>query len=214
MKKIWDIIEKANWKDFQGKCDRGLELGLFQRKWVQQHHTGEIIEASNFARKKVDDLYTRLKAYEKEYGELSLGSDDSTSDALYHVVGLGEKVFNEVMMNPSIIPTLKCKESFSYMLITDCREFDKFHDFHHQQKAFALYGELEIAIVDKEISGKSKEVKDMKKRLYAMAHCDFDEATKGFDTDHIKLYDAIGEQFDYGFANGLIDCYKYMVAKV
>lgn len=207
----WRIIEAANWKNYKGKIDRGLELGQFRKAWFQQCVSQDLLRASTFARDKMHELSNIIENYEKSHGKMDLGGDDSYSDRLYHIVGLGEKVYNGVVNDPSTIVDFKVQESFSYMLFTNYDEFERFNEMHHQRRAYELYGELEIAIIDKEVSKKDDAVKDMKKRLYAMAHGDFKEATKGFDIDYVAMYDTIGKKFDYGFANGLSDAYKYMV---
>ena len=76
-----------------------------------------------FVGNRVDDLYNRVKEWEKDHPRLNIGSDDGFNDVLYHIVGLGGKTFKAAMKNPILIETrynskygtkAGYKESFAY----------------------------------------------------------------------------------------------------
>jgi len=87
----WAKDSKFNYKPIAQRCFL---------KWGKEEM--EVIRL--FAREKVDNLYTRIREKEKEIERrLYTGSDDSTSDCLWHIVGLGKSEYERNYANPFLI---------------------------------------------------------------------------------------------------------------
>ena len=84
-----------------------------------------------FTRKESDDLqdvFGKLKdklsvALDKwsrdESNQLNVGGDDSYSDLLSHIIGMGKQQYNAVLKDPSIANSIRYRESFAYVFPFD-----------------------------------------------------------------------------------------------
>jgi hypothetical protein len=109
---MWALIEEINWKS-RSRTRRGYEGG---KQFLLDNFTKETCDAlRDFAKKQKNALYVRVANYESDYGRCgNYGGDDSYDDMLWHVVGLGEDVYNMIMDNPKLLDRIDFVESFSY----------------------------------------------------------------------------------------------------
>jgi hypothetical protein len=102
--KCWELIKSFNWgKSFD-------YVGI--QKLIQKLEPDQIKELQKFCDARVSDLYDRFE----EFGRTKVVDDgyefrgicyygvgdDSLSDLIAHIVGLGESEFNKVMKNPEL----------------------------------------------------------------------------------------------------------------
>ena len=112
---MWKLIEAIDWVNLS-KEPRGYNKGqVFVRGYFTPAARLEMID---FVDARVVELTYAIHQYEAVNG-VHCGDytgDDSFSDMVYHVVGLGEKTFNAVMQNPATLNVIGSVESFAYVL--------------------------------------------------------------------------------------------------
>ncbi len=114
-KLMWTIIESFSWDVRSHNEERAYNKIKFE--FMQRHSEKVAGQVRDFVDARFNELY---KAYDKfaEDGSTAghYGGDDSFSDMMHHVVGMGEKTFNAVMKDMNKLNSIKWVESFSYAL--------------------------------------------------------------------------------------------------
>ena len=120
----WKEIETLGWGTWSSDF---RQVGRLMWKL----YTPDTIQAlRQFVRVQVAKLYAAVKEYEEQANGLGLaiGSSDGLHDVIHHVVGMGEKEFNRVMNDLTLLEDRYnadydtpegYRESFSYCFLTD-----------------------------------------------------------------------------------------------
>ena len=143
---MWALIEEINWKS-RSRTRRGYEGG---KQFLLDNFTKETCDAlRDFAKKQKDALYKRVDTYQKENNCScgDWGGDDSFGDMLWHVVGLGEDIYNMIMDNPKLLDRIDFVESFSYCLSYEY-EYEKELDDPELRDAKELIRALVVALIE------------------------------------------------------------------
>jgi hypothetical protein len=142
---MWALIEEINWKS-RSRTRRGYEGG---KQFLLDNFTKETCDAlRDFAKKQKNALYVRVANYESDYGRCgNYGGDDSYDDMLWHVVGLGEDIYNMIMDNPKLLDRIDFVESFSYCLSYEY-EYEKELDDPELADAKELIRALVVALIE------------------------------------------------------------------
>lgn len=127
---MWTLISEMGWgitPDYKTISKNGF---TYWGKLLMEH-------IHEFATDKVSELYGRVRNYELDtHTTLHLGSDDSMSDLLWHVVGCGKIHWMAAMQDPRLLQIRaennNYKENFSYcfqepepvktVTVPDCRK--------------------------------------------------------------------------------------------
>lgn len=212
----WDILEKAKWKELCGKRDTTQIKVLWWKECMWSS-----LPASKFAQDCYNVLYTRVNSYEKENHIKcgSYGGDDSFSDLLWHIIGLGRDVFNEIMDDPTKLNNYSdYVESFSYVMI-DTHDVDKFDHYYHQEKAYECLGILwHMKKQGYEIPNNSKIMNELETRFSHLVEgnvkkaCgDFKDWRKKKKNVYDKYYNWENNNHHARFSNTLNDAYNYLI---
>jgi len=114
-KLMWTIIESLDWHNRSHTEERAYD----KIKFEFMHNYSERIagQVREFVNARLSELYTAHDKY-TESGVTAgyYGGDDSFSDMMNHVVGMGQKTFNAVMKDMTKLNKIKWVESFSYAL--------------------------------------------------------------------------------------------------
>jgi len=142
---MWALIEEINWKS-RSRTRHGYEGG---KQFLLDNFTKETCDAlRDFAKKQKNALYVRVANYESDYGRCgNYGGDDSYDDMLWHVVGLGEDIYNMIMDNPKLLDRIDFVESFSYCLSYEY-EYEKELDDPELRDAKELIRALVVALIE------------------------------------------------------------------
>lgn len=114
--KTWSLIEEIGWGT------KTTDYKAVKKKLMSEY----TLEEMQGFREKVNYFYNRVSDAVDKYvhdlrdeggdHDLPYGGDDSYSDMCNHVVGMGKSYYEKVIKEPSILETLKPKESFSYCI--------------------------------------------------------------------------------------------------
>ena len=112
----WRILEFADWKNCK-------DYELIGRKFKQVFAPETLDKAEAFYNSKLDELKRILEDYaEKKTGDRNAYfglSDDSFWDLRAHIIGLGEKTYQDVLQDPEIAKRMAdqhdFKENFGYL---------------------------------------------------------------------------------------------------
>jgi hypothetical protein len=113
----WELIKELGWGTWT------TNYKMIGRYMYKSLDIRTINRLRMFVSQQLARLYTLVKVYEQTHRPLQIGSDDSMSDLLYHVVGLGEEEFKKVIGNPILLEKRAkapygskegYKESFAY----------------------------------------------------------------------------------------------------
>lgn len=122
-KSFWKMVDELQWNRLSKIDDRNkykhteaLVVVPFFRKYGEE----TCIEFSKMVTCKHNELHDGVRKYEIEHNVYSVNSDDGYSDMLYHVVGLGESIYNKSLNSPELVVELgnkgDYKECFGYLL--------------------------------------------------------------------------------------------------
>jgi hypothetical protein len=106
---FWGVIAECEWtKDFDYK--------RIKRSLMEKYTVEYMLPFNYWFDKKQSALGKAIEAHEEEHGrgKFPYSGDDGWSDMLAHVMGSGQKYYEAVIADPSILYTLNVKESFSY----------------------------------------------------------------------------------------------------
>ena len=109
----WNLIADIGWGTKTTDCK------AIAREYFAKLGKNGMKLLEDFVDARWRDLDTCIKVWETNSGRtLELGSDDSYSDLIYHIVGLGEAKYYKVMHNPVLAEERSkagnYKESFGY----------------------------------------------------------------------------------------------------
>ncbi len=108
----WKLVAKMGWS-------KEADIDAMAKFWWTKLGKETMEALRRFVDARCSDLYSAVNKYEQKNGKLFVGSDDGFSDLRYHVVGLGQKAFEEAMQDPRKLQDryLKhdYKESFAYV---------------------------------------------------------------------------------------------------
>lgn len=214
---MWEILHKARWSELCNTKDTAQIKVLWwnECKW-------SICQASNFAGECFDVLYERVNSFEKEHRTHcgQYGGDDSFSDMLWHVIGLGYTTFCEVMKDPYKLNEIHdAVESFSYVMIKNSDDIDEFNISYHQEAAYTCLGRLMYMKKGKLITKNNKHiVKELEDRFVALIEGDVQKACGDFkdwrkkDNNVYDHYCRWENNDNYArFSNVLNDAYNYLI---
>lgn len=112
----WKLIKEIGWET---KSTNTTELAKkYFAKWGKEkmNQLGGICNTFR------DQLYYVIEEYEEVHGErMNVQSDDTLSDTLWHIIGLGKTEFDKTIKNPKLVEKRaqsgKYVESFSYVFL-------------------------------------------------------------------------------------------------
>ena len=111
--KAWALIAEIGWGT------KSTDYAAIAKEWFAEIGTKGMQDLETFVDARVSDLYSAVKKYESEGGDLKVGSSDGFSDLRYHIVGLGQAEFEKCMANPVLMQkrylARKYEESFAYI---------------------------------------------------------------------------------------------------
>lgn len=209
---FWDFVRKTGWNRDQD-YDR-------IKKMMLRTMTPESVKEM---RGRFDDLYNILdrKINDKVEGV----GDDSYSDLVSHIIGMGKKLYNEVLQDPSIaqkiIDAHAYKESFSYAFPYD-DDWEKNDPQYFKDQATNYLEDLSPLTTGKIQVSINKEdadtIRDMVKRLRSVESGNFRKAVDGWDRNEYDRWGVLAgraksEDVDlhYGFGNLLYDVQRFAV---
>lgn len=124
--KAWELVDEIGWGT------KTTDYKKIKEKLMSEYGMEEMDGFNEWLESKCNRLAKAIREYVEEYSDsgnweepdLPYGGDDSFSDMVHHVVGLGknyyEKVIKEIKENPksptSTLSKLKVVESFSYAI--------------------------------------------------------------------------------------------------
>lgn len=125
--KFWRLVAEVKWPELSGEADKtkkriDCDLG---KRWLilaMQLSADSLLHTlalfNKALEKKLDTLYAVIAKAEKQHPEVRLnyGGDDSFSDMVHHVIGMGEDYYNKVLANPELLRDVRYHESFSYCI--------------------------------------------------------------------------------------------------
>jgi len=169
--KFWETVKKAKWTS-----DHNYDRIKYQ--WMRELTPSQI----EGLRRKFDKFRARLD--NKITSVVHGVGDDSFSDVLAHIIGMGKEAYDAVMKDPSLAQQLiddnKYRESFSYA-------FPYKDDYHLIDPQYLIsratsyledLSELTSAITSQR---DAETLRDMIKRLRIAETGDFKKATQGWD---------------------------------
>jgi len=208
---MWKLIEAMNWEKYSKEYRGYYEVASN----LSETHTKEVIEEmQEFVTARVHELCICIDTYEKanntRCGEY--GGDDSFSDMVCHVVGLGEAKFNEIMNDPKKLNGMEFVESFSYCFPRS-DEFEYINQDYHTKRALMAINEL-TRILNENKPGSSDVmiIKDLMDRFLLMLAGDFKDALQdyNYDTDYDIHYKFESNDCNAMFANYISDFAEFM----
>jgi len=209
---MWNYIKRMNWaeacKNHQGYYDVKRVLLFSHSKSVND-------EIKAFARARVSELIARVDKYDDENDTRSgdYSGDDSHGDMMYHVIGLGEAKFNEIMADPSKLNGMDFTESFSYCFpYRDDYKAMKLE--HHQTRARECVVELGRIMHENEPDlDDLMIINELLSRFVWILSGELDEAFKGYsyDKDYNRYYEFESNDQMAMFSNYLNDCKRFML---
>lgn len=121
----WQIIKDCNWKS---DCD----YERIQKYLFQKYNKEERIKIEKFARQQLTKLYKQLDQYSLQKTGNKYAyflQDDSGSDLRAHIVGLGEKEFNKVILNPELARKRGTKHDYTenFMYSFHFEDFEQYN---------------------------------------------------------------------------------------
>lgn len=122
----WKLVAEMGWS-------KEADIDAMAKFWWTKLGKETMEALRRFVDARCSDLYSAVNKYEQKNGELFVGSDDGFSDLRYHVVGLGQKAFEEAMQDPRKLQEryLKhdYKESFAYVFHEPTRTVEQIETF-------------------------------------------------------------------------------------
>lgn len=114
----WTLIEQMEWS-------KQADYKEIAEKWFKKLGKAGMRKLEKFVGDRVSQLGAAVSQYEADPaeggsggGNLEVGSDDGFSDLRYHIVGMGQQVFDEALRDPQVMQTRyrqgNYKESFAY----------------------------------------------------------------------------------------------------
>lgn len=208
---MWNYIKRMNWatacKKRQGYYD--------VKNYLLHSYSKDIIdELEAFARERVSELIARVDKYDDENNARSgdYGGDDSHGDMMYHVIGLGEDKFNEIMADPSKLNGMDFTESFNYCFpYRDDYKAMKLE--YHQDRARECLGELVRIVKENEPSADDlRIIGELIARFMSILAGDIKPAFEGYsyDKDYDRYYKFDSNDCSAMFSNYLNDCKRFM----
>ncbi len=209
---FWDFVRKTGWNKDQD-YDR-------IKKMMLRTMNPESVKAM---RDRFDNLYNILSR--KINDEVENIGDDGYSDLLSHIIGMGKKLYNDILQDPSIaqkiIDARAYEESFSYVFPHD--DDWKMNDPQHFMDQATKYledlsplttGKIQVTIHKEDV----ETIRDMVKRLRSVESGNFRKAVDGWDRDEYSRWGVLAgraksEDVDlhYGFGNLLYDVQRFAV---
>lgn len=111
--KAWALIAEIGWGT------KSTNTRALAKEWYKEIGTKGMEDLAAFVDARASDLYSAVRKYESEQGDLEVGSDDGFSDLRYHVVGLGQAEFEKAFDNPELLQRRyqadEYTESFAYV---------------------------------------------------------------------------------------------------
>lgn len=213
----WAIIESMKWGE---RCHKRQAYNDIKKELVHEyyHNRGKLKQAREFVSQLVANLSNVLDTYKRTHGESCgmYGGDDSFSDMVHHVVGLGSEFYIKAIINPTILNNMNYVESFSYAW-PDNQDFEMIDPHYHSEKAYIALGHLfKFMKENEELPHKTREiVHDLVQRFMALSNGDLLSATKGFDKKETynHYYEWEENPCCAMFSNILKDAYDWCVKK-
>jgi len=114
-KLMWTIIASLDWHKRSNNEERAYEKIKFN---LMQGYSPKIAcQVRDFVDARVGELYVAHAKFAEDGNTAgNYGGDDSFSDMMYHVVGMGEAKYKAVMKDMNKLNSIKWVESFSYAL--------------------------------------------------------------------------------------------------
>lgn len=108
----WTLIAQMGWS-------KQADYKAIAQTFFKKLGKSGMKKLDQFVGDRVSQLGTAVANYERETGKsLEVGSDDGFSDLRYHIVGMGQEIFDEALRDPQVMQTRSrqgnYKESFAY----------------------------------------------------------------------------------------------------
>ena len=192
---FWEIVKNARWTS-----DHNYDRIKYQ--WMR---TMTLPQAEGL-RRKFDKFRSRLdnKITDKVHGV----GDDSFSDVIAHIIGMGKHAYDLVMKDPSLAQRLidahEYVENFGYAF-PDKDDYNLIEPKYLIKQATGYLEELS-ELTSNRSAIKSQEdaetLRDMIKRLRAAESGDFKKATQGWDRSKYKHWGKIVDNTDHDVLYG------------
>ena len=117
----WKVIEFANWPENHAAGEEMKDL--FKK--------GALLKMHDFYHEKEKELQNRLEDHSEDITgnrHAYFGLNDSYSDLLSHIVGLGEKFFSSVLKNPEIARRMLVERNFEECFAYIFQDMDIYDD--------------------------------------------------------------------------------------
>ncbi len=184
---MWKYIEQIDWERVSANAYNSDSV----KRTVMDTYTEKTCnEIRAFAEQRKHDLHVRVEEYETEFGHTGdYSGDDGYGDMLWHVVGLGEDKFNEVMDNPNVLNGMPFVESFGYVLPYE-GDYELLTANHHKEKALHGIAELTRIITHNQPSRDDLAIiARLMQSLILIRAGDFKNAVKGYtDENYASFY--------------------------
>ena len=134
---LWEIVEDLEWKN--AKSQKRYHITI-SKKLIKKYFY-DIEEIQIFVRSKRKQIKDFLKEWQNEQNSrfnnhYHLGSDDGFWDLTAHIVGLGKKVYNSVLIHPKKASDMALEhnyvENFEYSF--EMKHNDELTELYKQQK--------------------------------------------------------------------------------
>lgn len=119
--KFWEIVEKINWKTI---AEQNHDVDKIKTTIMREYSRATMTDFRKIKHAKAAQLQKTIEKYNDTHKTTIPCYDDSGSDLINHVIGLGKDYFNKALAKPSILKTLEYVESFSY-IIPYVSDYDK-----------------------------------------------------------------------------------------
>lgn len=204
---MWAIIEGMNWA---GRCNESRIYDTMKIEFMRRYREETAKNVQDFVTARYSELYKEYNKF-SETGSTAghFGGDDSFSDMMHHVIGMGEKTFKSVMKDMNKLNKIKFVESFSYALpYSD--DYKHTNDDFHVERAKLCIKEL-ANVVNEESCGadKVRVIKELFSRFMSIIESNYIDAFAdlNFDDDYSRFLD-ISDEYSAMFANYLFDAKK------
>ncbi len=217
-KLMWTIIESLDWDNRSKTENRAYET--IKMEFLHTYTKGIAKEVGEFIGARSKELYDAYDKHETNGGERhgNFGGDDSFSDMMHHVIGMGRKTFEAVMNDMSELDNVKYVESFSYAIPHTCKHFDDYKMLNadqHDELARKGITELSDTLVNQNVGHEDCLVAlEIMTRLIQIRAGDFPSAVGDLDQQtHYNRYTEFGHEYGSHalYANILFDAKKYMI---